>query len=174
MQKMFISFLMLLSVNMFAANFDLSAIRIGFYEAIEDSDKAKIMEDKLNELAKTNNPIILGYKATLAIVMAKHTYNPYNKFKYFVDGKQELEKIIAKNPDILELRFMRLSIQSNAPSFLGYTDKISTDKEYLLNALPSLGNSADDKQLRKYIVDFLLSAKYCTSQDKVLLNKYKN
>ena len=46
-----------------------------------------------------------------------------------------IERVIAKYPDDIELRFLRLTIQNNAPSFLNYSDNTKEDKDKIIKGL---------------------------------------
>lgn len=58
-------------------------------------------------------------------------FNPISKLKTFNEGKKNLESAIKKEPYNPEIRFIRLSIQKNIPSFLGYKENIENDTEFL-------------------------------------------
>jgi hypothetical protein len=73
----------------------------------------------------------MGYLGGLQTIWANHVFNPINKLKTFKEGKINIEKAIKLDPDNVELRFIRLSIQKNAPSFLGYNSNINSDKEFI-------------------------------------------
>jgi hypothetical protein len=92
--------------------------------------KESVAETLANALGY-NDPVLLGYKASAKMMLAKYYWNPYTKYMSFVEGRDALEKLIANNVDNFELRYLRLIIQSNCPSFLGYSDQIKTDKEFV-------------------------------------------
>lgn len=85
------------------------------------------------------------------MMQAKHAFNPISKWNLFKDGKKILESAIASDPNNIELRYLRLTIQSNVPSFLGYSGKIETDKAFLLSKL----NSITDKELHQMVTSYL-------------------
>jgi hypothetical protein len=59
-----------------------------------------------------------------------------------------------------ELRFLRLGIQNNAPSFLGYNDSIEPDKIFLINAEATL----TDPELKKLILSYLVDMGYIKTE----------
>ena len=97
------------------------------------------------------DPIICGYKGAIMMVMAKHFYNPYNKWKYFVEGKKQLEISIKDQPKNIELIYLRFCIQTNAPRFLGYHSNITNDRQFLKKELINV----KDKNLRIKIITYL-------------------
>lgn len=74
----------------------------------------------------------MGYLGGLKTIWANHVFNPVTKLKTFNQGKAHIEKAINWEPDNAELRFVRLSVQSNAPRFLGYHENIVDDTEFLI------------------------------------------
>ncbi|MDM1071467.1 hypothetical protein HX001_03045 [Empedobacter brevis] len=81
---------------------------------------------------KNKSAIYLGYLGGIQTINAKHLSNPLSKLKTFNKGKKNIEKAISIEPENLELRFIRLSVQKNAPSFLNYDSNVEEDTELLL------------------------------------------
>src|SRR5699024_1283807 len=99
-----------------------------------------------------NNPLWDGYKASVTMLLAEHTFNPFKKLKYFNKGKKMLQEAVEADRTNIELRFFRFTAQSNAPSFLGYDDYIQADKKFLLQKVPQLS----DATLKKYLISSML------------------
>lgn len=142
-------------------------MRKKFYLSVESHVAAKNFLKEL-ENVKNAEPLVLGYKAAVNMVMAKHVFNPYSKFKYFMEGKATLEKAIAADTNNTELRLIRFAIQNNAPGFLGYQDHLQADKKCLISALSS--NLKDD-EFKKIIKNYLLESKYTTPNEKEWIKK---
>lgn len=136
------------------ANSDLSSLR-SFYEAApKEEAKAKQML-VLAEKNSTVNFVFLGYTGAAKIILAKHTVNPYAKWNLFNEGKNILETAIKSDINNAELRYLRLTIQMNAPHFLGYKSNVNTDKEFLKKN----SNMLNDKELKGLIENYLKSIK---------------
>ena len=69
-------------------------------------------------------------------------------------GKLEAKKIlfdaINKNLDSVEIRFLRYSIQYNAPKLLGYTENIEEDYDFIIN---NINRERDD--VKEFILPIL-------------------
>ena len=113
-------------------------------------------------------PTLLGYKGSTLAMEAKYTLNPYKKLKYFNEGKSLLEKSINNDPQNIELRYLRLAIQSTIPTFLNYSKNIDSDKILLLGAIKS--RLILDEDLLKKITLFLNQCKYLSQSEKNQLN----
>jgi hypothetical protein len=124
-----------------------------------------------NKLVDLNQPntVLVGYKACGTMMLANHGYNPFVKLSYFKEGKNALEDCISKDPENIELRYLRFAIQSNAPTFLNYTSSIEKDKVLLLSSLANL----KDVQLKQMIVSILLSSEHVTVAEKQYLKLWK-
>ncbi|MEQ3498711.1 hypothetical protein ABMY20_03015 [Tenacibaculum sp. SSH1-16] len=78
---------------------------------------------------------IQGYIISLEMKQAKYKVMPWSKLKVFNTNKNKLEELILKNPNNVHLRYLRLIIQENTPSVLGYTSSIKKDKQFLKEVL---------------------------------------
>ena len=102
-----------------------------------------------------SDALLLGYQGIAKTLLGKHAFNPVNKVSYFNKGKKVLEEALAIAPDNVELRYLRLTLQENVPSFLGYSDRIKEDRAFIRAKLPGLA----DPQLKKMITDYLAQKK---------------
>jgi hypothetical protein len=117
---------------------------------------------------RADDPLTRAYKGGALARVAGYGYNPYAKYARFSEGKEKIESAIRQAPKIAEIRFIRLSIQINAPAFLNYDDNIDEDTQILVQAL--LNRSfASNKKLEKNITAFVLNHANCTSQERAAL-----
>ena len=109
---------------------DLNWLRENYQKASSDKEICKKM---MNELAKTknNSPTHLAYLGGVQTIWANHVFSPINKFSTFKKGKKNIEHAIKLEPNNVELRFIRLSIQNNIPHFLGYKSNINEDIAFI-------------------------------------------
>jgi hypothetical protein len=98
----------------------------------------------------TDAPLLVCYKGASQMIDAKYSLNPYVKFEDFNKGKELMTKAISRDTLSLEMRFIRYSIQSNLPGFLGYHDELSSDKTFLLVNT----RLASDPRLKEMIFTF--------------------
>jgi hypothetical protein len=59
--------------------------------------------------------------------------------KYFNNGKAKIEAAIREQKDNAELRYIRLMVQLNAPSLLGYYKEISSDIDFFISTVNDHG-----------------------------------
>jgi hypothetical protein len=100
------------------------------------------------------SPLYECYKGATKMIDAKYTINPITKYLDFKSGKNLINKGIMRDSLNLEMRFIRFSIQSNLPSYLGYHGDLPVDEHFLLTHTAN----NKDPQLKAMIV------KYFTTQ----------
>lgn len=118
---------------------------------------------KLEDVKQSKNGILLAYKGASITLKAKYTKGIKNKKKLFKQGVVILEKQIAKQPNHIELRLIRLSIQENIPKILKYKKNILQDKKFIQNNFKKVKN----KKLKSYIKEFVLQSKSFSEEEKI-------
>jgi len=122
----------------------------------------------LKNYNENNNPTLAAYKACGCMMNAKYTINPLEKWNSFSKGKSLLEKCVHKDPKSVEIRFLRLAMQSKSPSFLGYSDDIPKDKKYILQQFKSM----EDIELKNLMKAFLVKADILSDSEKKIIENY--
>lgn len=119
----------------------------------ENSEKSAktLIEKSTLAYKQTNRPIYVGFLAVGQFFMAKHVFNPFKKMSYFNEGKLNLENAVKSDPKNLEIRLMRLITQEKAPKFLGYSDNILADRNFLIKEYLH----STDADLKMYIKNYL-------------------
>ncbi|RZL34767.1 MAG: hypothetical protein EOO96_08695 [Pedobacter sp.] len=159
----FLAVLVFMMVSNFfsMSDVEVSALRKLYYEAAENKTAVKKLSALLAKVNDNSDAILIGYRGATEMMEAKYAFNPVTKLSRFNKGKNYLEKAIKKEPKQVELRFIRFSIQTNLPSFLGYNDHIKIDKDALINSVVKI----EDKQLKNNIIDYLIISKHCNQEE---------
>ena len=167
MKKGLIVLFLLSLISIGKANEDLVSIRNLFYRAAQFEDSNDTLIEVVKNFKAKETPEIKGYEAMYNFMLAYHAYNPYKKFKGFIDGKDIIDNTIINYPENIELRFLRLTVQLNTPAFLMYKDNIEEDKNFILNH----AKNVNDLDLFKRLYDYSTSAKKLTEDEKKALKK---
>ncbi|MDT3404236.1 hypothetical protein [Mucilaginibacter terrae] len=122
-----------------------------------------------NEPNKT--PLLTCYLGVVQALKAKHAWNPYFKVKYLNDAEKTLKTAVAGQPDNIEIRFMRFSIEHNVPGFLGYTKHLVADREEMIKQLNRKHYTTADESVVRTIIKFLIDSKRCTPHETETLHK---
>lgn len=128
---------------------DLNYIRVNYQKAATDKSVCQSLIKNLSNEEASN--LKLAYLGALETIWAKHIGNPFSKLSTFNSGKEKIEKAAKNAPNNIEIRYLRLSIQKNAPWILGYNDAIKTDELFLKNSLDEVSS----KGLRRRIKNLL-------------------
>lgn len=130
--------------------------------------KAGQAEDSANKAlalvaapANENIPVMQCYKGALTMVKAKYSFSPFKKYTAFKKGKSMVEKAFVSDSNNVEIRFVRFTLQTNLPAFLGYSDNINTDKQFIVANYPYV----KDVMLKNMIVDYFRLCSYCSKTD---------
>ncbi len=75
----------------------------------------------------------LAYYATAVALEARESSWVPTKIKLANSAHELLNKAVNKDPNSIEIRFLRFSFQANTPSMLGLQTHITSDKSYLLS-----------------------------------------
>lgn len=141
-------------------NADLDALRNAYSKANLSNEGAKNFIE-IADKNSSSDPLVKGYKAAADILEAKVTTEK-NKRKSFVkSGATSLESVIKSNPNDVELRVIRMSVQENIPKIVGYSKNLKEDKTFILN-----NYSKQNAALKTYIRKFAMQSKTMTAAEK--------
>ena len=148
-------------------NPSISEIRDLYTKSSDSEEVAKKFFQKLENITKTDDATLVGYKGASLTVIAKHEDKIKEKKAYFKEGALLIEYIIEKNPNNIELRFIRLSIQENSPKVLKYKMNIDEDKLFIYSQLPYVNN----KGLKNHIKGYVSKSKAFSTEEKTVISK---
>ncbi len=144
------------------------------HQLLQAMNSSKTTDSLYNNLiAQPYKPaLIRGYIGALQALMAKHSWNPYVKLKQIAEAEKSFVKAINAEPDNLELRFLRFSVEYKTPKFLGYSKNLATDRQQLLTLLAKQQYAAEDKDFIAVVINFMLQTNGHTEAEKAELNQY--
>jgi hypothetical protein len=150
----------LLVVN-FAGNPDLAAIRKMYADVTKSENNAKEFSEKLAGVSNNDEKILVAYKAASILLDSKFEKKLGEKIERFKEGAKLLESTIKSDPDNIEIRMIRLSIQENVPGITGYKKNIKEDKKFLTDHY-----ATQNTALKAYLKDFVLQSKSFSEKEK--------
>jgi len=144
--KILMLFSTVLLMNVSFKNSDLNEVRSSYSKAVLDKKLCKKMIEEL-ELSKEKSVIDLAYLGAYQTIWANHVFNPLSKLATFKKGKNNIELAISKDPENVEIRYIRFSVQKNAPSFLGYNNNLKEDKDFLVKNKKNINSDFVQKNI---------------------------
>jgi len=131
---------------------DLRFLRITYYSAVENEDDVETLGNyivkKFGADKKNYPPIILAYVGGIEALKSKHSFWITSKYNHLVKSMEIFEKAVEKDPNNLEIRFMRFSILHYVPSIVGYGSEKKSD-------LTTVYNLLTNKQIKNIPADIL-------------------
>lgn len=128
-----------------------------FYKAFGSNSLTTIEAalDRLeSEQSSTTNK---AYKGALLMKKSNFLKSAAQKIALFKEGNKYLEAAITKDPSNLEFRFIRLTIQENAPKILKYNKNINEDKSLIIKGYKKMSS-----RYKAYVLDY--------AQESTILN----
>jgi hypothetical protein len=121
---------------------------------------------------KDRDGLVLAYKGASEAIRARDA-SMFNKLTYVQDAAKTFEQAVSIDPQNPEIRFLRFSVESNLPPFLGLSKHMEEDKEMLLNAALSHPKSGLDAESFRTVRSFLVDRGHVSEGDAQKLNKVK-
>jgi hypothetical protein len=146
-------------------------IKIAVHRAIESSSVTDSLYHALKS-ADTENPLIVAYIGTLEALKAKHSWNPYNKIKYVSLSQKTMRKAVERDPNNLEIRFMRFSIQHHTPAFLGFSKDLEEDRKAIYRQFRNRKFGLADADLIRNMATFMIQSDRCLNEELIVFKKY--
>lgn len=139
---------------------NLKNIRYYFYTGIDKEEYLDSLDLYISQIIKgTKNPdyaLLIAYRGAGKSVRAVHAFWPITKLNYVKDGLVDLDYAVLKNPNNIEVRFLRFSVLDNLPGFLGYGSEANSDAKELYNILVSTSQKKDD--LLSDVIEYLVNS----------------
>lgn len=155
---------LLLLVFILVLNIDVAEVRLKYSQALTDPLVTEELYLDFTTLSEKNKGILLGYKGAVLTLKAKHSTILKEKRAFFKEGVALLESAIEANPNNLELRFIRISIQENAPKIVKYRSNIEEDKLLILRDYKNEKVTA----VKQLIKDYVGTSSLFTPEEKQL------
>lgn len=153
--------LSLLTAFLFFFQTDLEALRNSYAKANASNANTEAFIN-IAEKQSGSDIVTNGYKAAARIMEAKIAKQ--NRKSLVKSGATSLESIIKNNPNNIELRLIRLSVQENIPKIVGYRGSLKDDKAFILN-----NYSKQNASMKNYIKRFASQSKTMTPQERATL-----
>jgi hypothetical protein len=151
---------LLLWIN-FAGTPDLASIRKMYTDVAKSETAAKDFLEKLSGISSGDEKILVAYKAASILLDSKFESKLGEKIERFKEGAKLLESTVASDPNNVEIRMIRLSIQENVPGITGYKKNIKEDKKFI-----TAHYAEQNATLKEYLKNFVLQSKSFSTKEK--------
>jgi hypothetical protein len=142
----------------------ITEIRKLYTTASSSESNAKEFAAKLNEVNKEDNKTLVAYKGASLTIISRLEKKASDKSKKFKEGSNLIEYAVANEPNAIEIRMIRLSIQENVPKIVNYRGNKKEDAKFLLDHYKEQTGA-----LKAYVGDFISQSKSFTATEKQLV-----
>ena len=145
----------------FFNNPDVSEIRKLYPNAPNSETLSKELYAKLADVSNDSNQTLVAYKGASIILLSKYAKKIADKVSHFKEGAKLIEFAVEKEPNNIEIRLIRLSIQVNVPKIVKYNSNKKEDKVFLLAHYKEQSGA-----LKEYVKNFILQSKIFSAIEK--------
>lgn len=139
---------------------EVKTIRNYFYTGIDKEEYLDSLDSFISRLIKnkikSDYAILVAYRGACKSVRAVHTFWPLSKLNYVKEGLVDLDDAVLKEPNNIEIRFLRFSVLDNLPGFLGYGSDADSDAKVLFRLLNT--KPQENSELISDVVEYLLNS----------------
>ena len=143
---------------------DKNELRLLFTKAVDDEEICIQLHDKLVK-ENSQNPLDKAYLATAKALMAKHHWNPIKKMDYLGEYSKMMKAASKEDINNLEIRYLRLSVEVNIPSFLNMSKNVQNDKNFIMKELMNAHHLEISQEVIEIIVGFIATTGLCSQED---------
>lgn len=161
-----------ISVSSLIANDSiLEKLRPEYMKALHDFEFAPAVYEKF-EAVENPSARLLGYKGALEAIMTRTTWNVFKKIGYLNKSQISFNKAVEIDPNNVEVRFMRLSVEHEIPGYLGYSSHMKEDKEFVVKHITQFNPSKMDQQILKEILAFVKKSGHFSNTEILLFEGF--
>jgi hypothetical protein len=123
-----------------------SEVRLSYRKATQSKEGAFAFYEMVKDHKNSDAPVLAAYKGAGLMLLAR--YEPLTQRAAKVKEAVEwIENALKKDPDDIEIRLIRLSVQEHLPKMLGYHKNREEDRDFIKKSYPTL----QDKELKQMI-----------------------
>jgi len=116
-------------------------------------------------------PTVKAYQAVSEAMLAQVVWNPFTKLSQVSKYNKQMEMAITDDADNIEIRFLRLAIEYNLPSFLGMSKHLDEDVMKIVEGLSMMSQMQINPMFGRYIFYFLKETDLCTEKQLELMKE---
>jgi len=155
---------------------EFNKLRNDYVAALKNHDLAEEVYEKF-KMVENPSAKILAYKGALEAIMTRTTWNFFKKLDYLRKSEQSFKESVSKAPNSIEVRFMRMAVQYDIPRYLGFSNDLNADKEFIIANIHNFNPvGLDDYTLNQIILFVKRCSQFSDNQvdrfeDILALNK---
>ena len=153
--------------------YSTSEIKKLFLDAVNSEKNTLELLAILEKQNPPNTDIRFAYWGATETLMGKHATSPFTKLSWLDKGLLRLNQAVQASPNLPEPRYLRISVESQVPSFLGRSKHLMEDKKIVLEQLKLLTQKKDCAKVTE-IGNALIALKVYNNSETSLLRNMIN
>lgn len=132
----------------------LEDLRKEYIEALHDCSQVERVYDLFLEVENPSAKM-LAYRGALEAIMTKTTWNLFKKINYLNDSESSFKEAVDKAPSDVEIRFMRMAVQYEIPEYLGYSEDMEEDRNFIVKNIDTFDTATLEYETLLKILGFM-------------------
>ncbi len=128
---------------------DLDTIRASYFSGQKTEESAKAFTKTMGNV-DSNSAVLKAYQGASFALQAKYGKGIKEKKEFFEQAVSNIEAAVEKEPENVEIRLIRLSVQENSPGVVKYKTNMDEDKALVLEHFDKQ-SEAVKKCIRDYV-----------------------
>lgn len=138
---------------------DISQVRKSYPTASANEKNAQAFHELVSR-ANTDDAVMQAYKGAAETLLSKFARKVGEKISHMKAGADLIDDAVSRDPDNIEIRMVRLSVQENVPRIVNYRKNRDEDKAAILAQYEKSG------PVKEYIRQFILRSDSFTQEEK--------
>ncbi len=148
----------------------LSELRRLYSQSEESTTKTQLFLQALKHFeAQNSQAVVKAYQAAGVALRAKESWFPFEKLSLIRESFELFKKAVKQDPESVEVRFVRFSIEVNTPFILGMSQHLQEDHQFIAE---NLSQEAVPDEMRPEIAKYLLKKNYGNPDELKQLKTY--
>ena len=140
---------------------EISEVRKLYIDADNSESTARVFNEKLAGVPDNDsNKVLVAYKGCALTLKAKFSGVLGDKISFMKEGAKLIDAAAVAEPNNVEIRMIRLSVQESVPRIVGYRSNKKEDKAFIIRHYKDTG------ELKEYIRNFINQSKSFTPAER--------
>ncbi len=119
------------------------------------------------------NATLIAYRGVAEAVQARYLWSPLAKLRAVREAQRQFTRAVALEPTNVEARFLRYTVETNVPHYLGYSQHLAADRDTIMRGARHYPDLGLDRHSLQLIRDFMLLHGNCTPEEERMLREIK-
>lgn len=133
---------------------EFNYLRGEYVKVLKNRDLVEGVYGKFKEVQDPSAKL-LAYKGALEAIMTGTTWNFFKKIGYLNKSEVSFNHAVEKSPKDVEIRFMRMAVEFEIPSYLGYSENMENDRKFIINNIEEFNTLGLDDFTLNRIIEFM-------------------